>query len=411
MIYAIVTMLAGFAVPRLEVAYLPAYQSAISTASAQAYLGTVASGMMALTGIVFSIAFVMVQFSAVAYSPRLVVLLGQDPTLYHAMGVFIATFLYSLATILWIDRSGSGHIPYYSIRIVLALLFVSMVMFARLVQRLADLQISNVLHFIGAQGRKALKDLFPPGNGPMRDTPPGALPDLGPATQILRYNGEPRCIARFDIPALVSLARSIGAVIVLECAVGDSMVKDASVLRVHGAGVKIPEATLLKPLHLARERTFEQDPKYPLRLLVDIAIRALSPAVNDPTTAVQALDQIEDLLRRLTGCQLDAGYAYDGDGVLRVVYPMPMWSDYLSLAFDEIRQFGTTSVQVMRRLRSALVGLAETAGAPSQAAEAIEYLQRLDLVVDRWALDPADRAIARREDRQGLGLSRGRVTS
>ena len=101
----------------------------------------------------------------------------------------------------------------------------------------------------------------------------------------------------------------------------------------------------------------------------------------------------------------------DADGVLRVIFPMPTWSDYLSLAFDEIRQFGATSVQVMRRLRSALVGLAETAGTPARTAQVVAYLKHLDLVVEQSQLDPADQAMARREDRQGLGLSRGQVVS
>jgi uncharacterized membrane protein len=409
MTYAAVTTLAGFVVPRLEDRYFPMHHSEISIAAAQTYLGTTASGMMALTGIVFSIAFVMVQFSAVAYSPRLVSLLGRDPGLFHAMGVFIATFLYSLATILWTDRGGSNEVPYYSIRLVLILLFVSMIMFARLVQRLADLQIGNVLQFIGARGRAVIRDLFLPVAGVAIDAEAAAKPDLGPLVQVVRYDDDPRCIAEFDVPALVRLARAAGVVIVLECAVGDTLVKDATVLRVYGGGDTLRAADLLKPLLLAPERTFEQDPKYPLRLLVDIAIRALSPAVNDPTTAVQALDQIEDLLRRLATCRLDAGYAHDQDGVLRVIYPMPTWDDYLSLAFDEIRQFGVTSVQVMRRLRTALVGLAETAGTPGRVAQVVAYLQHLDRVVEASQLDTADRVMARREDRQGLGLSRGEV--
>ena len=115
----------------------------------------------------------------------------------------------------------------------------------------------------------------------------------------------------------------------------------------------------MRAIHLALERTSEQDPKYPIRLLVDIAIKALSPAINDPTTAVQAIDQIEDLLRRLGRLDLDAGYASDANVVLRLVFPMPTWEDYLTLAFDEIRQYGANSVQVMRRLRSALTGLAD----------------------------------------------------
>ena len=117
----------------------------------------------------------------------------------------------------------------------------------------------------------------------------------------------------------------------MTCAVGDTLVDDTLMLRVHGAKTPLSEKELMGAIELARERTFEQDPKYPIRLLVDIAIKALSPAINDPTTAVQAMDQIEDLLRRLGRRDLDAGYARDADGVLRLIFPMPTWEDYLAL--------------------------------------------------------------------------------
>ena len=103
-------------------------------------------------------------------------------------------------------------------------------------------------------------------------------------------------------------------------------------LQVHGAKATLPESNLRRAIHLARERTAEQDPKYPIRLLVDIAIKALSPAINDPTTAVQAIDQIEDLLRRLGRRDLNVGHAWDANDVLRLIFPMPTWEDYLALA-------------------------------------------------------------------------------
>lgn len=160
----------------------------------------------------------------------------------------------------------------------------------------------------------------------------------------------------------------------------------------------------MRAVHSAFERTSEQDPKYPIRLLVDVAIKALSPAINDPTTAVQAIDQIEDLLRRLGEHDLDAGYAHDAAGVLRLIFPMPTWEDYLVLAFDEIRHYGTDSVQGMCRLRSALVGVADSVMAGTRIGAVQQYLKQLDLTVDRSDL-AADEA-ARQEDRQGLGLSR-----
>jgi uncharacterized membrane protein len=120
---------------------------------------------------------------------------------------------------------------------------------------------------------------------------------------------------------------------------------------------------------------------------------------------VQAIDQIEDLLRRLGRHGLDTGCAYDPEGSLRVFFPMPTWEDYLSLAFDEIRQYGSTSVQVMRRLRSALIGLADTVVSDERVIAVRQYLDQLDSSIDRSVLDLVDRERARQEDRQGLGLS------
>ena len=164
----------------------------------------------------------------------------------------------------------------------------------------------------------------------------------------------------------------------------------------------------MRGIHSATSRSFEQDPKYAIRLLVDIPIRALSPAVNDPTTAVQALDQIEDLLRRLGCRQLEAGYPRDAAGKIRVIFPVPTWQDYLALAFDEIRLCGAASIQVDRRLREALVGLGETVAVDERRAAVQQYLDHLNLEIRQSSFDDQDRAAAQQEDRQGLGLSRKR---
>jgi uncharacterized membrane protein len=222
------------------------------------------------------------------------------------------------------------------------------------------------------------------------------------------YSGHPRTIAEFNTDGLLRQAQRSGGVIVMACAVGDTLLEGSVVLRIHGAKDKLADKDLMRAVHLAAGRTFEQDPKYPIRLLVDIAIKALSPAINDPTTAVQAIDQIEDLLRRLARHNLDAGFARDPDGVLRVVVPMPTWDDYLTLAFDEIRQFGMSSVQVIRRLRAALTGLAGSTTIAAYAEAARRYLKHLDVVIERSPLDSEDKVTALQEDPQGLGLSRQR---
>jgi uncharacterized membrane protein len=113
MLYVVATIVCGLLLPRLEEAYLGSYTINLSVASAQAYLSAAASGMMALTGIVFAMAFVMVQFGAIAYSPRLVVWFARDRALFHALGIFAATFLYALFTLVWVDRGASGAVPLF----------------------------------------------------------------------------------------------------------------------------------------------------------------------------------------------------------------------------------------------------------------------------------------------------------
>jgi uncharacterized membrane protein len=304
MIYVGASVVCGLALPRMEHAYLASYTLNLSVASAQAYLSAAASGMMSLTGIVFAMAFVMVQFSAIAYSPRLVLWFARDRVLFHSLGTFTATFIYALFTLAWVDRRASGTVPLLSSMLVAIMLIVSMLLFSRLVQRLSDLQVTNVLHLTGDKGRKVIRDMFERlGNGSTAVRRPekrsATTAQLGPVTQTLRYSGEPRTIAKFDIDLLVRQAQQAGGVIVFICAVGDTLVEGTLLLQIHDAENQLPEKGLMRAVHLSRESTFEQDPKYPIRILVDIAIKALSPAINDPTTAVQTIDQIEDLLRRL----------------------------------------------------------------------------------------------------------------
>src|SRR5690242_972604 len=118
MAYTVASLVAGVILPRIEQLYFPAYTHSMAVAAAMAFFSAVSSGMMAITGIVFAIAFVMVQFSAMAYSPRLVIMFASSPTLYHSPGVFFATFTYSPVALIWTDRGGSGTVPLLSCLLV-----------------------------------------------------------------------------------------------------------------------------------------------------------------------------------------------------------------------------------------------------------------------------------------------------
>jgi uncharacterized membrane protein len=130
-------------------------------------------------------------------------------------------------------------------------------------------------------------------------------------------------IQALDIHRMGALAVREKGILAMALAVGDTVANGMPLLRVHGSEGPLSERKLRRLVRLGTERTFDQDPKYAIRILVDIAIRALSPAINDPTTAVQALDQIEDLMFRLGRCKLSAGRLRDAEGKLRLEFPCP----------------------------------------------------------------------------------------
>src|SRR5690349_5198068 len=312
-IYAVAAIAAGLFLPRIENRIFPHLVSPISVSAAASIYSSIASGMIALTGVVFSLTFVMVQFSATAYSPRLVLWFARDRLLADAFGTFTATFLYALAALAWVDRSGTGGVPLVSAFTVLALLLASIAMFVGLIHRIAAPQITRTLAFTGDQGRRVIDTTYPHASVPLLDTSAHTFPDVE-SVQTVAYHGPPLAVQGIATSALVTRAARADALVEVTVAVGDTISEATQLFRVVNARAAIDERELRQTIVLGVERTFDQDPKYAVRLLVDIAIRALSSAINDPTTAVQALDQIGDLLLRLGRRQLEIGAFHDDLG-------------------------------------------------------------------------------------------------
>ena len=404
LVYAVAAISGGLLFPRFENRFFPHVAAAITVNSAVAIYSSIASGMMALTGIVFSLAFVMVQFSATAYSPRLVLWIARAPVLSHAIGIFSATFLYAVSALAWVDRGGSGKVPFLSAWIVVVLLLASVGMFIALIHRIGMLQINRMLIFTGDQGRGVIETLYPPIGSSSATTQPDNYPRSLPA-QTLLHRGRPLSLEAVELEQLVRLASSCGGRIDVVAAVGDTVLEGMPLLHVFGAQQRVDEQELRDALELGAERTFEQDPKYAIRLLVDIAIKALSPAINDPTTAVQALDQIGDLLLRLGSRRLEVGSFRDDSGRVRLVIPFPSWDDFLHLGFEEILACGAKSVQVMRRMNALVADLLTVL--PVERRAGIKYWQqRLQASISRSFEDAEEKHSASLEDRQGLGITR-----
>jgi uncharacterized membrane protein len=409
LVYAVSGIAFGMLLPRLEARLFPDLTLGLSLGSAQVILSTIASGMMALTAIVFSVAFVMVQFSATAYSPRLVMWLARSPVINHSIGIFTATFLYALGALAWVDRDNSGRVPPIATWFAILLLFASVVFFVLLIEKIGMLQVTRILTATGDAGRTVISRMYPEAGPAASGQAPGSAeaddPGRAPVLLTLAHHGGPLVVQAVRTEALVALADRSNVVIVMTVAVGDTVMDGMPILRVHGTGAPPPAERLRRAVELGPDRTFEQDPKYAVRLLVDVAIKALSPAINDPTTAVQSLDQIEDLLLRMGQRDLDVGRVRAADGRLRLVMPVPTWNDLVVLALDEIRYCGATSVQVMRRMRALLEDLKEHVR-PDRRGALEYYLARVDKGIRRDFEDADDQRDALEQDRQGLGLSR-----
>ena len=153
---------------------------------------------------------------------------------------------------------------------------------------------------------------------------------------------------------------------------------------------------------LARQRTIDQDPAFAIRMLVDIAIRALSPAVNDPTTAVQSLDRIEGMLVELAPRHPGPSFVVDAGGTPRAIVPAPRWADYVELGLVEIRRYGGDSPQIVRRLTALYDRLGEVADDGERSRLALERRLLREAAAQAFP-DDEERAIVERPDRLGLG--------
>jgi uncharacterized membrane protein len=195
-------------------------------------------------------------------------------------------------------------------------------------------------------------------------------------------------------------------VLVLPEAVGDFVSTGTTLVEVFAAG-SLPadaERELRRCVALGVERTIDQDTAFALRVMVDIAIRALSAAVNDPTTAVQVLDHLGETLATIGRTPNLDGRATlrDAAGRPRVLMPEQRWEDYLSLALTEIRVYGANAIQVARRLRMLLEELRPVV-LPEYRAALDRELERLDATVAASFTSRVDLELARVGDRQGIG--------
>jgi uncharacterized membrane protein len=329
----------GLLLPRITVA-----PTVASSRVTETLIG-VGFGVLGLVSIIFSLLFLVVQWAFSSLSPRLN-LFRDDPIVWRTFGLAVGVFVFSVTAALAIgnDPQVSVIVPAAELTGVLAALALMRVL---QVKAFASIQLAPTLSAIAARGRGILDDLYPrPGPG---GRPPAA--PLPPPRRTITWPHQQAILQELNVQRLARAAGS--AVIVLRARIGDTLQQDAVVL----AG-----------LVTGQERTFHQDPLFAFRLLADIGLRALSPAVNDPATAAQVLDTVQSLLAPLATRDLDVAEITDEAGTVKVVLALPSWDDYLQISLDDLIEASSGSPMVLLRARALLAGLLDAAPPPRRSS-------------------------------------------
>jgi uncharacterized membrane protein len=375
-----------------------------SADTAQTVLTTVVGATVGLTGFVVTVTILVVQMATGTFSARYMRLWYRDPVLKATLAVLVGALAFSFSLLRRIDE----NVPSLGVTMSGFLLGAGLVLFLVFLDRcLHRLRPVKVASLVAHTGREALRKTVDLATTRRRSGADAELDELlaGTPTLVVRSSTS-GAIQAIDDEGLLAWATANDGVIVIRHGVGDFVSANAVILEVHGTASfpRIAERRLSGRIALGTERTIEQDPAFALRILVDIAIRALSPAVNDPTTAGQVINHIEDTMALIGATPgLDGRWEYrDEAGGLRLVMPAHRFDDLVALAFTEIREYGHSSIQVVRRLRSALLEL-QSSVLPEYVSAIAAELERLDLTSAATFGGTPDAAYASQADRQGVG--------
>ena len=318
---------------------------------AREVLGAITTSMITFTGLVFSITIVVLSLSSSQFSPRVLRTFLRDRQTQISLGVFIGTFVYAVLVL----RTVSGldddiFVPALSTTVGVLLLLVCVGVFVAYIHHITSMiQISSILASISGETRTVLEKELPTGLPPT----PLVVRPRGPVAVLPAHRSG--VLLDLDIGGLVRLARDADVALVSKLHYGAFVPEGAPLLEVHrGDAARLDAKAAVHAFRLGQERTMQRDVAFGFRQLADIAAKALSPGVNDPTSAVQALDGMHDLLRRLATRTLPTGAHADAEGQIRLYLPQPHFADYLSLALDESDQYGADSIQVQQRITALL---------------------------------------------------------
>jgi uncharacterized membrane protein len=373
----------------------------LGVSGTQTALQTIITLILSFIVFTFGSLLVAVQVASGQLTPRIIATtLLRDNVIRFTVGLFVFTLLFAIGTAARIETSVPPLVMWTAAILGLG----SLMAFLFLIDYAARLlRPVSIVWLVGEKGRSVIESVYP---NPIKDTDtlPAQRQRLGSPGRTVSHQGKSAIVLAVNLEALVAEAQRADGIIEVVPRVGSFVSVGEPVFLVYGNADAFDEGRLRGSIAFGPERTIEQDSTFAFRVIVDIAIRALSKAINDPTTAVLAIDQLQRLLRTVGGRHLHDEQIMDGTGRLRVIFPTPNWDDFVQLAFREIRLYGAENFQVARRLRAMVNNLVEILPESRCPALRIE-LDLLDRTLEKLYTLDGDLAVARVPDTQGLGGS------
>jgi len=373
--------------------------SGLAVTGARVLLDAVITSSLSFMVFTFGSLLVAIQVASGQMTPRIIAtVLLRNNVVRYTVGLFIFTFLVALGTHDRIDDK-AHQLPLFAVSCLGIACFAAFLYLIDYASRL--LRPISILTHVASAGFAVIESVYPePSLGP--SDPHSLRHDLGPPARIVLHQGTSGIVLTVAQAELIGAAVTTNGVIEFVPQVGDFVGLDEPLFRLYGGAHAADDETLRSAMEFGSERTLEQDPTFAFRIVIDIALKALSPAINDPTTAVLAIDQLHRLLRLVGKRHLRTDEISDAAGLLRVIFPTPNWEDFVHLSFSEIRQCGGNNLQIVRRLRAMIENLIQTL--PSHRQPALQQqLSLLDREVTRYFQYPEELALARVGDSQGLG--------
>ncbi|HEX2913088.1 MAG TPA: DUF2254 domain-containing protein [Chloroflexia bacterium] len=331
---------------------------------ASVLLSDLAGASITVAGVTFSLMIAALTMASSQFGPRLIRNFMRDLLNQVALGLFSATFIYCLLVLRTVQgEADTPFVPYLSISICILLALASLVLLILFIHHVSlSIQVAYIIANVSHELETSIKRLYPQIRGKnvsfASELEAVSLPpDFEDSARSVnaRRGGYIQVI---DLSELLNIAINLDLVIRLDCKPGDFMVAGRPLLKVwpgHRLDTKLAKR-LASAFILGRQRTTMQDVESDINQLVEVAIRALSPAINDPFSAMMCIDRLGEALIHLANRPFPSPYIFDKSGKLRVITQTETFEQYVSAAFNQIRQYGAVSVSVTIRLLD-MIGL------------------------------------------------------